>query len=219
MVAAFSLVQSRKLCNFDLNTKVSTCLFNVSMDIHKQPTYSCGCSNPDCTCEKKTFKKLANLRKVTVESNGWNPGGQGEGFGEPIRSSMGGEYRYSIGRENTDQQDPKSWQKYMSQDQQGQGDWHKYMSQDQQGRGDWHKYMNQDQGEKPSQGQSQDLLFNFTVTGKNIQIESSFGLGGGGGDLEISRGSGGGGGGQHKILIEKGTVRFLGGFNGKLYVA
>ena len=60
------------------------------------------------------------------------------------------------------------------------------MSQDQQGQGDWHKYMSQDQGERPSQGQSQDLLFNFTVTGKNIQIESSFGLGGGEGDLEIS---------------------------------
>ena len=204
MVTAFALVASKKLCNFDLDTDIKSCLFNVSLDIHKHPShqsgaYSCGCSNPDCTCLKsRRFKKLVTL-KQNGQTNGWNPGGQGEGFGEPVRSSMGGQYRYSIGRENVpEQQDPKSWQKYLSQ------------YQGQQGQDDWQKYMSQDQGQQ-GQRQAQALLFNFSVTGNNIQIESSFGLGGGRGDLEISGGSGGGG--QHKILIEKGTVQFLGAGN------
>jgi len=274
-----SLAQA-KLCNFDLDADIKTCLFDLAVDAHIDPERSfpkCDCSNPKCritqtkrghqtcvaispectqqectecligcplTAPKRLFRlksKKADYHACTCsnprcassqafrgvkcaslvctpteclaceaecgqERNGWNPGGQGEGYGEPIRSSMGGEYRYLTGRGPSGQEG------------QGGEDWHKYLSQGQGGQGGAPGVSEATKG-------GSSLFFNFTVTGRNIVIESSVGLGMGGGGEQISRseefsgGSGGGGGGQQKILIEKGTVRFQTGMDGNLILS
>ncbi len=110
----------------------------------------------------------------STHKNGWNPGGQGEGYGEPARTETGGDYRYSAGRNP--------------------GDF------------DWHKYAG---GSESPKAAEQRLLFNVSVSGRDLEVVSSFG-GGSGSQQRL----GGGGGGQHSIRLRKGRVVLMGGFDG-----
>ena len=208
--------ESKRFHQFDLSSDLESTILNISMHIHTDPELkkTCTCGSPTCHCNDKPFRHLHRLKSTSgFEKNGWNPGGQGEGPGEPMRSSMGGDFRYTAGRQGTDQQDPKAWQSQQSQPGQGQGDWQKYLGQ---GQGDWQKYLgpSQDSGQPQPEPVSMDslFLFNFTITGRDITVDSSFGQGSGAG------GGGGGGGGQHSISIQKGSVTFLGSSDGALSV-
>ena len=199
------------------------------------------------------FKALANYINETMSSmyvsldlkhvptkqpeqvNSWNPGGQGEGFGEPQRSETGGYFRYMAGRGKDDSHDWQSGQ--------GKGQGGPSQGGQSQGQGadfDWKQYAGgygatggsqtapQDKRERGSTEQA--LLFNVTVTGRDIEVTSSFGLGGGRGDGQSAAtgpeagtgagagsgsGSGGGGGGQHTIRLRRGSVTLSGGFDGE----
>ena len=177
--------------------------------------------------------KVQNLADVADESsngnsksNDWNPGGQGEGFGEPARSKTGGAFRYVAGRGRDDSKDWQSEQKSAAQESpeggpQSSFDWQKYAGES----FDWHKYAGsgdgEDTGSETTESQSppvarteQRLEFNVTVTGRDVEVVSSFGVGGGRGGGE-EEGQGGGGGGQHRLRLKQGRVEIMGGFDGE----
>ena len=179
----------------------------------------------------------------------WNPGGQGEGFGEPARSKTGGDFRYTAGR---GRDDSKDWQtSYAGSHSPTQGasqdtphnppqsppqsspdspsqsfDWQKYAGQ----TFDWHKYaggqgggerageggagVSDEKSQSPESTTEQRLMFNVTVTGRDVEVVSSFGVGGGRGGAD-EEGQGGGGGGQHRLRLKRGRVEFRGGFDGE----
>lgn len=135
----------------------------------------------------------------------WN-NGQGDGYGEPIRSQTGGDFRYKFGREwnnntlggwqqfaapynSVNPQQPgegassvdqggKDWQEYMGGNQAGGGGDHSKYMEGSQGNGDWSKYIpgNKATGSTPGPATSGGY-FEIEVSGKNLNVSTNFGLG------------------------------------------
>jgi hypothetical protein len=125
----------------------------------------------------------------------WNPGGQGESYGEPVRSGMGGDYRYGYQKNEQGPGQQQDWKMYA----QGYGSY----------EGSYSKTQDEPAQDSLNKQKSEESLsFNFTVKGKRLRFESNFGSGNGSGT--VFKGSGGGGGGQHNVYLRKGTVRFIG---------